>query len=104
MTAYGCCRRAGYSREVLFLTDGGVSGNEEERILSLVGGGGSSKPKVSSVPRGRQLLMRPFEASPRLHSACRPLQTHDVPVVKTHFGTLTCRSQRQTIDEGVGRC
>ena len=33
-------------REILFLTDGGVSGHEEERILSLVAGG--SKSMVSS--------------------------------------------------------
>ena len=45
------CWGAGYTREILFLTDGGVSGHEEERIMGLVTGGvaGDGKSKVSTV-------------------------------------------------------
>ena len=49
------CRCAGYTREVLFLTDGGVSGNEEERILSLVGGSGT-RSTVSPAPKCPHVL------------------------------------------------
>lgn len=34
-------RCAGHSREILFLTDGGVSGNEEERIMDMAAGKGA---------------------------------------------------------------
>ncbi len=82
------CQCAGYSREVLFLTDGGVSGNEEERILSLVGGGGSGRSKVSPAPRGPLLLMPRFGAclneDPSGSTTC---------LVKSLLGAVTCRPQ-----------